>query len=330
MGLPFDFEKRTKPVLWSVDGLIESPSLSFFISKAGVGKSFLVEYLAVCMVYDHDFIGMPVEPCNVLLIDQDTPEDVLNRRLQRFGKYFKQMGFKQKRNLYVKSMQGYSLSDGSLIKTIAKLDNVSLVIIDSLNSVCGTFDANKTSDMSVLSRLKKVAVGEGKALIIVHHISEHADITFDEIMTTSDTNRLTMGNSVINQQADGLFYLTSKSGSSLSRLYVRPVPKRVALDVKPFVARLVEEENSAHFEMNGVYEYREPMYEVDKDILRLFEKKPENRGTYKVFYDMRSKHTMYAVRKSLRKLVERGYLKENRKSKKLFTYELASGSKEGD
>jgi len=314
---------KQKPSVWDVDRLIESGSQNTLVSKAGVGKSFFVEYMAVCMVYGHDFLDMKVEPCNVQLIDQDTPESVLNKRLLKFGSYMKAERYEKKRSLYVSSMEGYSLSDGSLIKAIEKRDNTSMVIIDSLNSVCGTLDVNNTRDMSVLSKLKKAVVGYGKTLIIVHHISEHADVTFDEIMTTSDPNRLTMGNSVINQQADCLFYLTSKDKSNLSRLFVRPVPKRVTLGTKPFIAKLVEKGDTAHFEMNGFYSYREPMYEVDTDILRLFMKQPKSRGTYEVFYDMRSKHTMYAVRKSLRKLVKRGLLKEHRKSQRLFEYELA-------
>ena len=320
----FDFDKKVEPVVWDVDGLIASDTLSFVVAKARAGKSFLVEYLAVCFVHGHDFLGMKVEPHSVLLIDQDTPEDVLDRRLLAFGNYMKKRNVRLKRKLYVESMKGYSLSDGSLIEKITEQDNVSVVIIDSLNSVSGKLDVNRTRDMSVLSRLKKTTIGEGKTLVIVHHISEHVNITPDEIMTTVDANRLTMGNSVINQQADTLFYLGNKSKSKLESLLVRPVPKRVNLDVEPFIARLVEKTNSMHFVMNGLYEnMRRPQFEIDKDILRLFKKDPERRKTYDVFYDMGSKHGINAVRASLKRLVQSKLLIEHKVHKKLFTYELA-------
>lgn len=320
---PFDFEKKSKPVTWCVDELIASNTLNFFVSKAGVGKSFLAEYLAVCIVYGHDFLGMKTEPSNVLLIDQDTPKDVLYRRLRRFAEYMKKRELKQKRQLFTQSMNGYSLSDGSLKRRILDADNVSVVIIDSLNSVSGTLDVNKTQDMSVISELKNAVVKEGKTLLIIHHISEHVNMTADEIMTTSDTNKLTMGNSIINQQADTLFYLTGKSHSSLSELYVRPVAKRVALETKPFIAFLIEKGDRLHFRFKGLYEERpQSLCDVDRDILRLFSKMPKKRRTYQVFYDMGSKHGIYSVRHSLRRLAKRGFLIEHKENPMLFTYEL--------
>jgi len=324
---PFDFDKKVESVVWDVDGLIASETLSFVVAKARAGKSFLVEYLAVCFVHGHDFLGMKVEPRSVLLIDQDTPEDVLDRRLLAFGNYMKKRNVRLKRKLYVESMKGYSLSDGSLIKRITEQDNVSVVIIDSLNSVSGRLDVNRTRDMSVLSRLKKTTIGEGKTLIIVHHISEHADITADEIMTIEDANKLTMGNSIINQQADTLFFLGNRSKSELESLFVRLVPKRISLNVKPFIARLVEKRNSMHFVMNGLYENRKrPLFEIDKDILRLFKKEPKRRKTYDVFYDMGSKYGIWAVRGSLKRLVQSKLLIEHKEHDRLFTYELRKRS----
>jgi len=89
----FDFDKKVEPVLWDVDGLIASDTLSFVVAKARSGKSFLVEYLAVCFVHGHDFLGMKTEPHSVLLIDQDTPQNVLDRRLLAFGNYMKKNPF---------------------------------------------------------------------------------------------------------------------------------------------------------------------------------------------------------------------------------------------
>jgi hypothetical protein len=318
----YNFNKAYEPPEWFVDGLIPSKTMTFLLSKAGVGKSFLAEYLAVCSVYGHTFLGRKIKPHNVLLIDQDTPEDVLDRRFHAFSNYMKEKNMELKRHLYVELMQGYSLSDGSLIKRIER-SNVKVIIVDSLNSVAGRLDVNSTKDMAVLSRLKNAVVGKGKTLILIHHISEHADVSVDEIMTTSDANKLTMGNSIINQQADTLFFLASKHKSSLKNLYVRPVPKRVSLAVKPFIAQLIENECGSHFIMRGFYADRKlSMSKVDNDIYRLFSKNPKRRGTIEVYDDMKKKNTLYSVRKSLEKLVKCGLLKENKENPKLFTYEI--------
>ena len=92
----FDFGGIDESIDWDVDELIKSETMSSFVSKAGVGKSFLAEYLAVCFVYGHKFLRRKIEPHNVLLIDQDTPTDTLERRLRAFGRYMRKIGEKKR------------------------------------------------------------------------------------------------------------------------------------------------------------------------------------------------------------------------------------------
>jgi hypothetical protein len=327
---PFDFNKPVEKESWIAQRLIPSKMLTFIVAKSGTGKSLLMEYLTVCSVYGKKFLGKKIKSCPVLLINQDTPDDTLARRLKAFGKYLESKGFKRKYPLYVESNKGYQLSDGSLLKRIQSYKTVKLVIIDCLNSVIGKADVNSTRDMAVLPKFKSAVIGSGKTLVIIHHISEHANVDIDKIMTTPDTNRLTMGNSIINQQADNLIYLASKHGNPFSRFYIRVVGKRVASKQRPFVAKCCFKPNDgkSYIVMNGLYEHQlKPLNEPDKDILRLFREHPKDRGTYQVIFDMNSKWGKHTVRTSLKELAKRGLLVEHRIHNRLFTYSLPKRKK---
>lgn len=323
----FDFDKRVSPIKWYVDGLISSGTLSFLLGKSRAGKSFLVNYLANCTVYAHDFIDREVEPSDVLLIDEDTPTETLERRLLSFGNYMESENYRRMHKLYVASQKGLSLSDESLIDEIA-ISRASVVIIDSLISVAGDLDINKTKDMAkALSEIKRTATKFRKTLIVTHHISEHANVTSDEIMADLDVPRLTMGNSAINQAADNLVFCSSTTNSDLKFLNIRAVPKRYSLNDKPFTAELVEsrDKSERHFEYMGIYEPSEELYEIDTKILRLFTKtEPSFRQVYQITLDMGSEYDRRRVGESVKKLSRMGFLRERRRSQRTGFYGLSS------
>lgn len=321
---PYVLGKDVKDTEWDVDGIIASGTLALFVAKSSAGKSFLVEYMAICMVYGHKFLGKKTKPLNVLIIDQDTPTNILEQRLNAFDQHMKELNLYQKRRIFVESMKDLYLDNGSLLQRI-KDTKAQVVIIDCLGRVAGSLNVNDLNDMSAINVLKKAANDSGKTLILIHHISEKSGVTIDELMKGEDINKYTMGSSAINQLADTLFLLASKARSKLRDLYVRPISKRFMLGVqKPFVARLVEKENSKHFAYAGEYEAMASLCDVDRDILLLFQKSPKERRTYQVCLDMGDKHRINAVRAGLYRLVASGALKENRVNPKLFTYELQS------
>lgn len=273
------------------------------------------------IVYGCDFIGRKTRSSNVLFIDQDTAETDLDRRLLSFARAMTQ---ESRHRLYVESYQGYSIANSSLISTIDKY-NAPIVIIDCLHSVCEGLDTNQTRDMAKLSKLKQEVLSEGRTLIIVHHESQKGNINVEEMMTMENIGSLSMGSSVIVQQADTLFMFGSKSKSKLKELYIRPVQKRVPLDIEPFIVELKENEkkNAMKFVMKGFFKDRPvPMYDIDKDIFVLFTEKPKLRTTLQIYYDFEGRYGIQAVRASLKRMVDNGRLIEHKKNPKLFEYEI--------
>ena len=314
----FDFEAQTTAVEWAVEPLIPKGQLCLILAQAGVGKSLLVENLAVNSVYGLPFCGFKTIEGDVLLIDQDTPGDTLARRLLRFGQA---LGTEQKHKLFVKSMQGYSLHNGSLLSAIDNCPSANLVIIDCLHSVCGRLNPNYTSDMSLWSRLKEHCLNNGQRTILLnHHISEKWELTLEDLMQ-NDTHRLSMGNSAIIQQADSYYIIGARAKEGKTEmLYVRPVSKRVSIELSPLMLRIVETEQGEIIYYDGIYEPN--LDQSEYDIITLFKEQKLERTVKEVYESMGHKHGEKAVRTALDSLEAKGKLLLSRHKANLFKYRL--------
>jgi len=314
----FDFDTDPIETQWVVDGLIPVGHLCLLLAQAGVGKSLVVEDLAVHIVFDMPFCSMATVASNVLLIDQDTPTDILTKRLTKFGKGMKS---EQKHRLFVESMNQYSLSNESLVRVINNHPSAKVVIIDCLHSICDKLNPNHTSDMGILAKLKQKCLVDGRTIILNHHISEKINYTVDELMV-GNTHSLAMGNSAIIQQADTYYIVGAEAENGLTnKVYVRPVAKRVAISSKPLVLKIVKPtEDSEKLEYFGLFE---PEFsDLEQDILMLFRERPSDRSIKDIYEDIGHKANEATVRKALTTLEKKGLLIMNRKSHNLFKYRL--------
>ena len=314
----FNFDTDPVETQWIVDELIPSGHLCLVLAQAGVGKSLLVEDLAVHIVFGKSFCSMETTEGDVLLVDQDTPTDVLTERLTKFGKG---MQCEQKHKLFIESMNQRSLSTGSLMRTINDHPSAKITIIDCLHSVCGKLNPNHTSDMGILAKLKQECLTDGRTIIINHHISEKINYTVDELMVGT-THSLSMGNSAIIQQADTYYIIGATAENGLTnKIYVRPIAKRVAVNSKPLILRIVmPTEDSEKLEYLGLFE---PEFsDMEQDILALFRERPSDRSIKDIYEDVGHKENEAGIRKSLASLEKKGLLIMNRKSHNQFKYRL--------
>lgn len=314
----FDFDCEPMETQWVVEKLIPAEHLCVMLAQAGVGKSLLVENLATHIVFGRPFCSMDTIEGDVLLIDQDTTSDVLAKRLVNFGKG---MQGEKKYKLFVESMKQYSLSNNSLIRIINSYPTAKLIIIDCLHSVCGKLNPNHTSDMNVLAKLKQECLTDGRTIIINHHISEKTNYTVDELMS-ANTHNLAMGNSAIIQQADTYYVIGATAENGLTdQIFVRPVAKRVAVNSKPLVLKVMKPTaDSEKLEYLGLFE---PEFsDTEQDVLALFRERPSDRSVKDIYEELGHKANEVTVRKSLATLENKGLLVMNRKSHNLFKYRL--------
>lgn len=312
----FDFETQVEETKWAVEPIIPLGQLAIILAQAGVGKSLVVEDLAVHVIYEIPFCGFTTNFGDVLIVDQDTPEAVLTKRLIKFSKA---LGPEPKHQLFVESMKNFSLADGTLCTLIQDYKTVVLVIIDCLHSVVGRLNPNYTSDMNILARLKSQCLTPDKTILINHHISEKSPYTIEQLMT-DNTHAMSMGNSAIIQQADSYYIIGASADNGLTnRLYVRPVAKRVSIRSTPLILQMVqptEDSERLEFESDYVLNFDE----VELDCLTLFKEFPSDRTVKNVYEDMGQKHGIDSIRKALASLQQKGLLLMSRHKSNLFKY----------
>jgi RecA-family ATPase len=314
----FKFDIKVEEVKWLIENLVPMGQLNIVLAQAGVGKSLLVENLAVSVVYGQPFCDFDTVAGDVLIIDQDTPEPVLNRRLLNFSRQYN--GIQRPHTLYTESMKGFSLYDNTLCTIINDHPTVKLVIIDSLHSVCGKLNPNFTSDMSRIATLKERCLNSDTTIIINHHITQKDIFTIDELMI-GETGNLAMGNSAIIQQADSYFIVgaTADTGRT-NKLYIRPVSKRVSIPTKPIILNMAQNGTGENLVYGSTYE--PDLDDVDIDIMTLFREQKADRTVKEVYEAMGQKHGKTTTRKSLARLEQYGKLLLSRHKANLFRYRL--------
>lgn len=314
----FDFNSQTTETRWAVEPLFPLGQLDVVLAQAGVGKSLIVEALAVHVVHEVPFGGFTTNYGDVLIIDQDTPTDVLSKRLIKFGRG---LNCEQKHRLFVESMKNYTLGDGTLITLIQDYPTVVLIIIDSLHSVLGRLNPNSTGDMNYWARFKSECISTGRTVLLNHHITEKVGYTLEQLMS-GNPHTFAMGSSAVIQQADTYYIIGASAENGITnRLYIRPIAKRVAVRSTPFIFQIVQPTpDSERFEFFG--DYIVNFSEVETDCMTLFQQYPSDRTVKEVYENMGQKHGIIAVREALSSLHQKGYLVLSRHKSNLFKYRL--------
>ncbi len=325
--MKFDFNEAKAqtqvPSKWICNDIIPAGQLVVILAQSGVGKSLLVEYLAICIVCGIDFCGHAVQESDVLIIDQDTPTDRLNAREAKFliGSHGQ-----PKHDLYIESMQGHYLKK-DIIDVIKGHPTCKTIIIDSLISVCGSLNINMNSDLSpILTRIKQSCLTEDRTIIINHHISEKKEVSIDLLMQ-ADSHQFAMAASAIIQQAD-TYYLVGATaeGGSANRIYLRPVAKRLQISTKPLIIAINPVGDlGERMDLYGTYEPE--LDEVQADVMGLFRENSTleekyHAGVEEIYKIMAHRHSEANIRKALTDLQQTGLLILTRHGHNLFKYHL--------
>jgi hypothetical protein len=311
----FNWSKKVERPVWIINDILAKGSLTFIMSQSGTGKSWMIQELINSLLWQHKFMNkFDVNyPCNILLIDQDTPTNSLESNLILFGNH---NDTERKGELIVKSHQGYIIGK-SIINAMAGIferNKIDIVIIDTLSSICGSVSMVEQSEMS---RIEDFQVSfPGVTFVITHHITEKRDLSVDEMMTCN-AHQLGMYSSVINQKADMMFYLANPDhGKSCDRVFVRPYSKRYMSNAKNFVWTLHQEPNREKPEMEWV-EYKGDYIAATGDfskeqsfVLNCID--DGNCTTNSIYTALQGALSIDTVRKVLAQLVERDEIKFER------------------
>ena len=311
----FNFNTVVPPTKWLVEDIIPLGQLIFCLARAGQGKSYFIESLATNIIFATDFLGKATIPGDVLLIDQDTPQDTLKARLISFGQT---NGMKPKFDLYLRSHEGLSMSNKSLLEVVKEYPTAILIIIDSYHSVAGSMDTSSTNDVNhACTQLKRMLTPD-RTIWVNHHISEKKLVSLQDMMFGSNIGDLFMGNSAVVQQLDSAFIVNGQSNNGLlQELYIRPWGKRTYIPQAPFLAKFID--NSFVYE--GDLEDASNQDECVCDLRILFTEYPFEGFTVKGAHEaMGQKHGWVRLRQALAHMEQTGESRMERGSCNQFRY----------
>jgi RecA-family ATPase len=233
---------------WIVKGLIPQGHIIMVLGQPGNGKSWWVDQLAIDAA-DGEHLHLnayAVEKSHVLLIDEDTPTDVVEGRLERLamplGKKVSQL------DIELRSMRGFFLRDDKMrtklendIQALKRAGKKSvLVVIDSLTKVMVGSNLDSTEKaskvMSYLTQLRNA----GATVVIVHHMTTKRDVEGGNL---AQIQGLAMGNTMLVSSCDTGIAVLRVPVEHQTLFTIIPIPRRVSLEVaNPFAVELREDQ----------------------------------------------------------------------------------------
>ena len=160
-----------------VEKLIAEGSVNVWFGQWGAKKTWAAIDLAVCVASGKQWLGMATEPCNVLIIDEESGDTRLANRIKDTMRG--ELGEMADASVPIKSV---SLAQFNLLKNSDDADlltrlvlelDAKLVIIDALADVMLGGDENAVKDTQpVFANLRFIAELTGAAFIVIHHANK--------------------------------------------------------------------------------------------------------------------------------------------------------------
>jgi len=165
------------PIEYVVEKLIAESSVNVWFGQWGAKKTWAAIDLAVCVASGKQWLGMATEPCNVLIIDEESGDTRLANRIKDTMRG--ELGQMANASVPIKSV---SLAQFNLLKRpddadllarlVLELD-AKLIIIDALADVMLGGDENAVKDTQpVFANLRFIAELTGAAFIVIHHANK--------------------------------------------------------------------------------------------------------------------------------------------------------------
>ena len=160
----------------------------------------------------------------VIVIDEDTPTDTLEDRIDRLCAFFRQR--RQDLPLELDSMTGFDLEKdiGALVARVKAKRQPVLVVIDSLVAVAGSLDTNQTTDARKIAKALALLKLEGADILLVHHLSSKGRDDGELFDGEFDFSRKALGNTQLVAMSDTVFGMWSvmKRPKTVFGTQVRP------------------------------------------------------------------------------------------------------------
>lgn len=174
---PKDARRTRPPIVPLVEGIIQPSSLGIWVGTFGVGKTWALLDMAVCMAMGKPWLGYPVKQGGVLLIDEESGERRLSDRVQMV---LDAHGAPDDAPLHYTCFNSFNFftddKSGDDLAWLVKQFNVQMVVIDALTDVSMPAKEKDSEEMGlVLKTLKLVTDLTGASVQLLHHENKQGE-----------------------------------------------------------------------------------------------------------------------------------------------------------
>jgi predicted ATP-dependent serine protease len=161
-----------KPIDYIIGDLITNSSLNVFYGEAGSKKTYSALSMAVAVANGKDWLGFTTKKSPVLIIDEESGEKRLSRRLNETIRGADCDGSGQ---LYFISLGGFKLDNKEDVKNIeSEIERlgIKLIIFDALADIMDGDENSKKEVQPVMNNLRKIADNTDSSIILIHHANK--------------------------------------------------------------------------------------------------------------------------------------------------------------
>ena len=217
-------------VEWLIDGILPKRGVLLVTGEAGIGKSWLLLSMAVCLDNGTPWLEMVgTDRSSVLLIDEENSRELLSLRLRKLGGVQSALRFLLG--------QGVMVDDPLRFEAINQMledEKPDVLVLDSLVRF-HSGNENDAQDMGRVSRLlNELRRRHGCAVVVIHHRRK------PNSMGSNDARHAFRGSSEINAFPDVHLDLTQRQGE----LHLAMPKNRFQEPMEPCVVELVDVDES--------------------------------------------------------------------------------------
>jgi hypothetical protein len=159
------YSQSAEPSSFAVDGLLPSQAVSLLVGQSGIGKSTIALQMAACVASGGDFCGLPVRNGYAVYITAEDSEAVIFSRLDPMSQSFTDLS-----KVIVLGRQD-NMPIEAMLREIAALENVSLVIVDTVAAFCPRVNDGGPA-REFMQALSDFAIARKCAVLALHHVNK--------------------------------------------------------------------------------------------------------------------------------------------------------------
>jgi len=216
---------------WIIKNLVPEGSIVLLAGKSASMKSFLSTLMAICCMYDKDFLGKFETQKGVwIYFDEDNP---LRLTKDRTLKVLRGLEVDVPENFKYISQSGLKLDiedHVELMEQIIREYKPTVIILDSLIKFLATTNENDSGEMdNIFNKIRRLAETYNVTFLIIHHLRKSSS---DKRPVDSD--EMIRGSTAIVNSCDVINVISRKS-KSYPYLNIRQVKNRYDQELEPFV-----------------------------------------------------------------------------------------------